>query len=139
MAIATSVDIRVTAVLAFYVVLMVVYSLWLKVYRAARCAGVGRWLCAADRRRRRGGVNAVRRRELLAFFVFVFFSLAMVKRYAELSLLRLAGVTTAPARCYSVEDSGVAHGPGRLERNAFGTGAGTVPDQRGCRAKLHSL
>jgi 4-hydroxybenzoate polyprenyltransferase len=43
--------------------------------------------------------------QLLAFFVFVFFSLAMVKRYAELSLLRLAGVTTAPARSYQVQDS----------------------------------
>jgi hypothetical protein len=29
----------------------------------------------------------------------------MVKRYAELSLLRLAGVTTAPARSYQVQDS----------------------------------
>ena len=43
--------------------------------------------------------------QLLAFFVFVFFSLAMVKRYAELSLLRCAGVATAPARGYGTKDS----------------------------------
>ena len=106
MAIAAFVDIRVTAVLAFYVVLMVVYSLWLKaivLLDALVLAGGYALRIAA-------GAVAVAIRpppELLAFFVFVFFSLAMVKRYAELSLLRLAGVKTAPSRCYSVDDSAV--------------------------------
>ena len=104
MAIATSVDVRVTAVLAFYVVLMVVYSLWLKaivLLDALVLAGGYALRIAA-------GAVAVSMQpspRLLAFFVFVFFSLAMVKRYAELSLLRHAGVSTAPARCYSVADS----------------------------------
>jgi 4-hydroxybenzoate polyprenyltransferase len=106
MAIATFVDVRVTAVLAFYVVLMVVYSLWLKaivLLDALVLAGGYALRIAA-------GAVAVAIRpppELLAFFVFVFFSLAMVKRYAELSLLRNSGVKTPPSRCYAVEDSGV--------------------------------
>jgi 4-hydroxybenzoate polyprenyltransferase len=106
MAIATSVDSRVTVVLAIYVVIMVVYSLWLKslvLLDALVLAGGYAMRIAA-------GAVAVAIRpppELLAFFVFVFFSLAMVKRYAELSLLRLAGVKTAPSRSYGVEDSPV--------------------------------
>lgn len=104
MAIATSVDTRVTAVLAFYVVLMIVYSHWLKsivLLDALVLAGGYALRIAAGA----VAVSVQPEPRLLAFFVFVFFSLAMVKRYAELSLLRHAGVTTAPARCYSVADS----------------------------------
>ena len=105
-AIATWVDVRVTAVLVFYVVLMVLYTLRLKaivLLDALVLAGGYALRIAA-------GAVAVAIRpppELLAFFVFVFFSLAMVKRYAELSLLRHAGLKSAPSRCYTVEDSGL--------------------------------
>lgn len=106
MAIATWIDVRVTAVLGFYVALMVVYTLWLKaiVLLDALVLAAGYALRIA------AGAVAVAIRppaELLAFFVFLFFSLAMVKRYAELSLLRHAGVKTAPSRCYAVADSEV--------------------------------
>ena len=102
--IARAVDIRVAAVLLFYVVLMVTYSMLLKavvLLDAFILAGGYALRIAA-------GSVAVDSRpapQLLAFFVFVFFSLAMVKRYAELSLLRHAGMTTAPARSYGVRDS----------------------------------
>jgi 4-hydroxybenzoate polyprenyltransferase len=103
-AISLAVDLRVTAVLAFYAALMVTYSLRLKcivLLDALVLAGGYALRIAA------GGVAVASRPEpqLLAFFVFVFFSLAMVKRYAELSLLRHAGVLSAPARSYRVEDS----------------------------------
>jgi len=42
---------------------------------------------------------------LLAFCIFLFFSLALVKRYAELSLLRRRDGAAAHARSYLVEDS----------------------------------
>jgi 4-hydroxybenzoate polyprenyltransferase len=105
-AISISVDSRVTAVLAFYAVLMVTYSLRLKsiVLLDALVLAAGYALRIA------AGAIAVASRpqpQLLAFFIFVFFSLAMVKRYAELSLLRHAGVLTAPARSYQVQDSEV--------------------------------
>jgi len=105
-AISLSVDARVTAVLAFYAVLMVTYSLRLKsiVLLDALVLAAGYALRIA------AGAIAVASRpepQLLAFFIFVFFSLAMVKRYAELSLLRHAGVATAPARSYQVQDSEV--------------------------------
>ena len=102
--IAVSIDIRVAAVLLFYAVLMVTYSMSLKavvLLDALVLAGGYALRIAA-------GSVAVDNRpapQLLAFFVFVFFSLAMVKRYAELSLLRHAGVLTAPARSYGVQDS----------------------------------
>ncbi|HEY0339427.1 MAG TPA: UbiA family prenyltransferase [Steroidobacteraceae bacterium] len=103
-AVSLAVDIEVTGVLVFYAVLMVAYSLRLKsivLLDALVLAGGYALRIAA------GSVAVASRPEpqLLAFFVFVFFSLAMVKRYAELSLLRLAGVTTAPARSYQVQDS----------------------------------
>ena len=41
---------------------------------------------------------------LLAFCVFLFFSLALVKRYAELALLRLRDGSAAHARGYLLED-----------------------------------
>jgi 4-hydroxybenzoate polyprenyltransferase len=102
--IAVSIDVRVAAVLLFYAVLMVTYSMSLKaivLLDALVLAGGYALRIAA-------GSVAVDSRpapQLLAFFVFVFFSLAMVKRYAELSLLRRAGVLTAPARSYGVQDS----------------------------------
>jgi 4-hydroxybenzoate polyprenyltransferase len=102
--IAGSVDLRVAAVLLFYAVLMVTYSMSLKAVAlldALVLAGGYALRIAA-------GSVAVDNRpapQLLAFFVFVFFSLAMVKRYAELSLLRCAGVATAPARGYGTKDS----------------------------------
>ena len=102
--IAVSIDVRVAAVLLFYAVLMVMYSMSLKaivLLDALVLAGGYALRIAA-------GSVAVDSRpapQLLAFFVFVFFSLAMVKRYAELSLLRHAGVLTAPARSYGVQDS----------------------------------
>ena len=100
------IDFRVAAVLLFYVVLMVTYSMLLKaivLLDAFVLAGGYALRIAA-------GSVAVDSRpapQLLAFFVFVFFSLALVKRYAELSLLRLAGMATAPARSYGVKDSEV--------------------------------
>jgi 4-hydroxybenzoate polyprenyltransferase len=102
--IATTVDIRVAGVLLFYAVLMVMYSMLLKgvvLLDAFILAGGYALRIAA-------GSVAVDSRpapQLLAFFVFVFFSLAMVKRYAELSLLRDAGMVSAPARSYGVQDS----------------------------------
>jgi len=41
---------------------------------------------------------------LLAFCIFLFFSLALVKRYAELALLRLRDGPAAHARAYLLED-----------------------------------
>lgn len=41
---------------------------------------------------------------LLAFCIFIFFSLALVKRYAELALLRLRDGAAAQARAYLLED-----------------------------------
>ncbi len=41
---------------------------------------------------------------LLAFCIFLFFSLALVKRYAELSLLRVRDGSAAHARAYRLED-----------------------------------
>jgi 4-hydroxybenzoate polyprenyltransferase len=102
--IAMTVDVRVAGVLLFYVVLMVMYSMLLKavvLLDAFILAGGYALRIAA-------GSVAVDSRpapQLLAFFVFVFFSLAMVKRYAELSLLRHAGMESAPARSYGVQDS----------------------------------
>jgi 4-hydroxybenzoate polyprenyltransferase len=101
---AVSIDTRVAAVLLFYAVLMVTYSMSLKAV-ALLDAFV---LAGGYALRIAAGSVAVDNRpapQLLAFFVFVFFSLAMVKRYAELSLLRHAGVLTAPARSYGVQDS----------------------------------
>jgi len=102
--IATIVDLRVTAVLAFYVVLMVAYSFRLKAIELLDALVLA---CGYALRIAAGAVAASIRPSppLLAFFVFVFFSLAMVKRYAELSLLRHAGVSAAPARHYSTADS----------------------------------
>jgi 4-hydroxybenzoate polyprenyltransferase len=41
---------------------------------------------------------------LLAFLIFLFFSLALLKRYAELALLRLRDGAAAHARSYTLED-----------------------------------
>lgn len=41
---------------------------------------------------------------LLAFCIFLFFSLALIKRYAELALLRLRDGSAAHARAYLLED-----------------------------------
>jgi 4-hydroxybenzoate polyprenyltransferase len=102
--IAGSIELRVGAVLLFYVVLMVTYSMLLKsvvLLDAFVLAGGYALRIAAGS----VAVDSAPAPQLLAFFVFVFFSLAMVKRYAELSLLRHAGIATAPARSYGVQDS----------------------------------
>ena len=56
--------------------------------RAARRAGIGGRLRAARDRGRRGGGHSPLS-QLLEFCILLFFSLALVKRYAELALLRV--------------------------------------------------
>jgi len=91
------------AVLAAYFALMIAYTLRLKaiVLLDALILAAGYALRVV------AGATAVhiyRSAHLLAFCVFLFFSLALVKRYAELSLLRLRRGAVTHARAYLVED-----------------------------------
>jgi 4-hydroxybenzoate polyprenyltransferase len=94
-----------TAALAFYFALMVAYSLYLKsvaLLDALVLAG-GYALRVIT-----GGLAVAIRPSprLLAFCIFLFFSLALVKRYAELSLLRLQNPPPVHVRGYLAEDRG---------------------------------
>ncbi|HTY49789.1 MAG TPA: UbiA family prenyltransferase [Steroidobacteraceae bacterium] len=91
------------AVLALYLVMMALYSLWLRsvVLLDALVLGGGYALRVV------GGGLAVHIRpsaRLLAFCIFLFFSLALVKRYAELVVLRDQG-SAAHARGYLEQDA----------------------------------
>jgi 4-hydroxybenzoate polyprenyltransferase len=96
---------RVAALLAGYVVLMVAYSVKLK-----RIVLLDALVLAAGYALRLiVGAVAVDIRpspQLLGFCMFLFFSLALVKRYAELALLRVRDGPAAHARSYRLEDQG---------------------------------
>lgn len=105
----------VGAVLALYAVLMIAYSLRLK-----RVVLLDAFVLAGGYALRVvAGALAVEARpsaRFLAFCIFLFFSLALVKRYAELALLRVRAGSAAHARSYLLEDqelimaSGIASG-----------------------------
>jgi 4-hydroxybenzoate polyprenyltransferase len=92
-------------VLGLYFVLMVAYTLWLKaiVLLDAFVLAAGYALRVVA-----GGfaVGIRSSPSLLAFCIFLFVSLALVKRYAELALLRRRDGTSAHARGYLLEDQG---------------------------------
>lgn len=94
---------RTTSVLGIYFALMVVYSLWLKaiVLLDALVLAAGYALRVVL-----GGLAVGIRpsARLLAFCIFLFFSLALVKRYAELALLRDRDGAAAHARAYLLQD-----------------------------------
>jgi 4-hydroxybenzoate polyprenyltransferase len=94
---------RVVAVLGLYFVLMIAYTLRLKtiVLLDALVLAGGYALRLVV-----GGLAVAVRPspQLLAFCIFLFFSLALVKRYAELALLRCRDGSAAHARAYLLED-----------------------------------
>lgn len=94
---------RTAAALAAYLALMIAYTLRLKaiVLLDALVLAAGYALRVLG-----GGlaVAIVPSARLLAFCIFLFFSLALVKRYAELALLRLRDGRAAHARAYLLED-----------------------------------
>jgi 4-hydroxybenzoate polyprenyltransferase len=89
--------------LGLYFVLMIAYSLRLKaiVLLDALVLAAGYALRVLE-----GGfaVHIRPSARLLAFCIFLFFSLALIKRYAELALLRTRDGTAAHARAYLLED-----------------------------------
>ena len=93
------------AIIGAYVILMVAYTLWLKAM-----ALLDAFVLATGYAMRvlAGGfaVNIQPSPRLLAFCIFLFFSLALLKRYAELALLRLRDGPNAHARGYLLEDQG---------------------------------
>jgi 4-hydroxybenzoate polyprenyltransferase len=93
----------ITAVLGVYFALMIAYTLRLKrivLLDALVLAGGYAFRLVA------GGlaVNVRPSPQLLAFSIFLFFSLALVKRYAELALLRCRDGSATHARGYLLED-----------------------------------
>ncbi|HEV2228198.1 MAG TPA: UbiA family prenyltransferase [Steroidobacteraceae bacterium] len=94
---------RTAAALGAYLALMVAYTLRLKaiVLLDALVLAGGYALRVLA-----GGlaVAIIPSARLLAFCIFLFFSLALVKRYAELALLRLRDGPAAHARAYLLED-----------------------------------
>lgn len=104
-------------VVAVYVVLMSAYTLRLKhiVLLDALLLAAGYALRVLA-----GGlaVGIIPSARLLGFCIFLFFSLALVKRYAELSLMRLRDGATAHARGYLLEDQDYVL--------ALGTACGTM-------------
>ncbi|HTV95563.1 MAG TPA: UbiA family prenyltransferase [Steroidobacteraceae bacterium] len=96
---------RCAAALALYVALMVAYSLWLKamVLLDAFVLAGGYALRVIA-----GGlaVSIPPSPRLLAFCIFIFVSLALLKRYAELALLRVRDGANTHARGYLLEDQG---------------------------------
>jgi len=91
------------AAIAAYLALMIAYTLRLKaiVLLDALILAGGYALRVLG-----GGlaVAIIPSARLLAFCIFLFFSLALVKRYAELALLRLRDGPAAHARAYLLED-----------------------------------
>jgi 4-hydroxybenzoate polyprenyltransferase len=96
-------DPRVDAVLGVYFVLMLAYSLRLRavVLLDAFALAFGYALRVAAGA---FAVHVLPSAWMLAFCIFLFFSLALVKRYAELALLRLRDGRAAHARAYLLED-----------------------------------
>jgi 4-hydroxybenzoate polyprenyltransferase len=94
---------RVVAVLGLYFALMIAYTLRLKTIvlldALVLAGGYALRLVA-------GGLAVAIRPspQLLAFCIFLFFSLALVKRYAELALLRCRDGSATHARAYLLED-----------------------------------
>jgi 4-hydroxybenzoate polyprenyltransferase len=95
--------VKAGAALAAYLALMIVYTLRIKaiVLLDALVLASGYALRVLA-----GGlaVAILPSARLLAFCIFLFFSLALVKRYAELALLRLRDGPAAHARAYLLED-----------------------------------
>ena len=60
---------------------------------------------------------------LLAFSTFLFFSLALVKRYGELVIMRRIDGEGAKARAYELSDARTARGHGNRQRISGGAGA----------------
>lgn len=103
LAAAAPLDERLDLILGAYFLLMVLYTLRMRaiVLLDAFALAVGYALRVV------AGALAVRIAPsswLLAFCVFLFFSLALVKRYAELALLRRRDGAAAHARAYLAED-----------------------------------
>ncbi len=103
LAVAWAVSPLLLALLVGYVVLTTAYSWVLKAYVlmdvvALACLYTYRVLCGA------AATGIVVTPWLLAFSVFVFFSLALVKRCAELVTLQQRGRTTSSGRDYRVSD-----------------------------------
>lgn len=95
-----------TAVLATYYVFTLAYSLRLKqalMLDAIVLAGLYTLRIIAGA----AAVQVIPSFWLLAFSMFLFLSLALVKRYAELSTLRERGELSARGRGYQVDDLGV--------------------------------
>jgi 4-hydroxybenzoate polyprenyltransferase len=96
-------DVKAGAALAAYLALMIAYTLRIKaiVLLDALVLAAGYALRVLT-----GGlaVAILPSARLLAFCIFLFFSLALVKRYAELALLRLRDSPAAHARAYLLED-----------------------------------
>ncbi len=91
------------ATLLLYVALMTVYTTHLKSIVLLDALVLG---CGYALRVVAGGiaVGIQPSSRLLAFCIFLFFSLALLKRYAELALLRLRDGTAAHTRAYLLED-----------------------------------
>ena len=98
-----SLDIRVDGILALYCLEMLWYTLRLRtvVLLDALALAVGYALRVAAGA---FAVHVLPSSWLLAFCVFLFFSLALIKRYAELALLRGQDGAAAHARAYLLED-----------------------------------
>jgi 4-hydroxybenzoate polyprenyltransferase len=102
-AIATMLPLAFLATLAVYHVTTLAYSLWLKgklMIDVLVLAGLYTLRILAGA----AAVAIVPSFWLIAFSMFLFLSLAMVKRYSELLELRDAGVTNARGRGYEVTD-----------------------------------
>jgi 4-hydroxybenzoate polyprenyltransferase len=100
---AVPLGLRTTATLLVYFALMTGYSRRLKsvVLLDALVLGCGYALRVVAGAFAVGILPSVR---LAGFCIFLFFSLALVKRYAELALLRLHDGAAAHARAYLLED-----------------------------------
>lgn len=98
-----SLDIRVDGILALYCLEMLWYTLRLREVALldALALAVGYALRVAAGA---FAVHVLPSSWLLAFCVFLFFSLALIKRYAELALLRGRDGAAAHARAYLLED-----------------------------------
>jgi len=101
--IAAVVDVRLAGVLALYFVIMCGYTWTLKQVALLDAivlgAGYAMRVFAGSM-----AVDIAPSPHLLAFCIFLFFSLALLKRYAELALLRTRDGSAAHARSYGVED-----------------------------------
>lgn len=105
-AIAAGIDDRVLAIVVFYYAANLAYSLGLKDQPILDVLILATGYAA---RVAAGGIAAAVQLSawLLAFCIFLFFSLALVKRYAELTALRARHGAAAQARGYWLEDLGV--------------------------------